>query len=136
MFSVALSLGSPLVAVSDHPALRSSDFPPTKAFAWRAIPRPPSAMVKKGGIWRRGERECFVHYRFAFSPLPLFPLFFYLLIYGFIGQLVSPTVFFPRYTQNTILGEPIQGLPGLLVEGLEVGLSDPVLAPKLADDQF
>ena len=31
MFSVALSLGSPPVAVSDHPALWSSDFPP--AFA-------------------------------------------------------------------------------------------------------
>jgi len=28
LFSVALSLGSPPVAVSDHPALRSSDFPP------------------------------------------------------------------------------------------------------------
>jgi hypothetical protein len=28
MFSVALSLGSPPVAVSDHPALWSSDFPP------------------------------------------------------------------------------------------------------------
>ena len=28
IFSVALSLGSPPVAVSDHPALRSSDFPP------------------------------------------------------------------------------------------------------------
>jgi len=28
MFSVALSLGSPPVAISDHPALWSSDFPP------------------------------------------------------------------------------------------------------------
>ena len=28
LFSAALSLGSPPVAVSDHPALRSSDFPP------------------------------------------------------------------------------------------------------------
>ena len=28
IFSVALSLGSPPVAVSDHPALRCSDFPP------------------------------------------------------------------------------------------------------------
>jgi len=30
MFSVALSLGSPPVAVSDHPALWSSDFPPAR----------------------------------------------------------------------------------------------------------
>ena len=30
MFSVALSLGSPPVAVSDHPALWSSDFPPIR----------------------------------------------------------------------------------------------------------
>ena len=30
IFSVALSLGSPPVAVSDHPALRSSDFPPAR----------------------------------------------------------------------------------------------------------
>ncbi len=28
LFSAALSLGSPPVAVSDHPALRSPDFPP------------------------------------------------------------------------------------------------------------
>jgi len=28
MFSVALSLGSPPVGVTDHPALRSPDFPP------------------------------------------------------------------------------------------------------------
>jgi len=32
IFSVALSLGSPPVAVSDHPALRSSDFPPLVSF--------------------------------------------------------------------------------------------------------
>jgi hypothetical protein len=31
MFSVALSLGSPPVAVNDHPALWSSDFPPASA---------------------------------------------------------------------------------------------------------
>ena len=31
LFSVALSLGSPPVAVSDHPALRSSDFPPPRS---------------------------------------------------------------------------------------------------------
>jgi hypothetical protein len=30
IFSVALSLGLPPVAVSDHPALRSSDFPPVR----------------------------------------------------------------------------------------------------------
>ncbi len=40
MFSVALSLGSPPVAVSDHPALWSSDFPPAYK---QAITRPPSA---------------------------------------------------------------------------------------------
>jgi len=47
MFSVALSLGSPPVAVSDHPALWSSDFPPAARFTWRAITRPPSATDKK-----------------------------------------------------------------------------------------
>ena len=73
---------------------------------------------------------------FRLFPSSPFPLFFYLLIYGFIGQLVSPTVFFPRYTQNTILGEPIQGLPGLLVERLEAGLPNPVFTPELANDQF
>ena len=31
IFSVALSLGSPPVAVSDHPALWSSDFPPLRS---------------------------------------------------------------------------------------------------------
>jgi len=36
-FSVALSLGSPPVAVSDHPALWSSDFPPAH---WRASDHP------------------------------------------------------------------------------------------------
>ena len=41
MFSVALSLGLPPVAVSDHPALWSSDFPPAYQ---QAITRPPSAL--------------------------------------------------------------------------------------------
>ena len=36
MFSVALSLGSPPVAVSDHPALWSSDFPPADKFCRRS----------------------------------------------------------------------------------------------------
>ena len=118
MFSVALSLGSPPVAVSDHPALWSSDFPPAMGFPRRAIPRPPSATYRN-----MGER----------AP---FPLIFYLLIDRFIGQLVGPAVFFPRYTQDTILGEPIQGFPGLLVEGLEAGFANPVLSPELANDQF
>ena len=39
IFSVALSLGSPPVAVSDHPALRSSDFPPARKTG-PAITRP------------------------------------------------------------------------------------------------
>jgi hypothetical protein len=36
IFSVALSLGSPPVAVSDHPALRSPDFPPADKFCQRS----------------------------------------------------------------------------------------------------
>lgn len=36
IFSVALSLGSPPVAVSDHPALRSPDFPPADKFCRRS----------------------------------------------------------------------------------------------------
>src|SRR6266581_4497338 len=37
LFSVALSVGSPPLAVSQHPALRSPDFPPA------ALPRPATA---------------------------------------------------------------------------------------------
>jgi len=134
---VALSLGSPPVAVSDHPALWSSDFPPARRFARRAIPRPPSATDRNmGERAKRGKRRNGIRRFFAFSPLPLFPLIFYLLIYGFVGQLIGPAVFFPRYTQDTILGELIQGLPGFVVEGLEAGLPNPVLAPELANDQF
>jgi hypothetical protein len=50
MFSVALSLGSPPVAVSDHPALWSSDFPPAARSAWRAVTQPPSAIDKKSNL--------------------------------------------------------------------------------------
>jgi len=50
MFSVALSLGSPPVAVSDHPALWSPDFPPATRFARRAITRPPSATDKNSNL--------------------------------------------------------------------------------------
>ncbi len=41
--SVALSLGSPRVAVSDLPALWSPDFPPADGACPPAIPRPPPA---------------------------------------------------------------------------------------------
>ena len=50
MFSVALSLGSPPVAVSDHPALWSSDFPPAARLTWQAVTRPPSATDENSNV--------------------------------------------------------------------------------------
>ena len=44
MFSVALSLGSPPVAVSDHPALWSSDFPPARCGP-AIIPPAPTRLI-------------------------------------------------------------------------------------------
>ena len=136
IFSVALSLGSPPVAVSDHPALRSSDFPPAARFARRAIPRPPSATFNTGEKGEEAKGRKRILFAFPLRFFPFSPLSFYFLIYGFIGQLVGPAVFFPRYTQDTILGEPIQGFPGFVVEGFEARLPNPVLAPELANDQF
>ncbi len=46
IFSVALSLGSSPVAVSDHPALRSPDFPPADKFRRRSSNiLPPNALL-------------------------------------------------------------------------------------------
>jgi len=53
MFSVALSLGSLRVAVSDHRALPSSDFPPghgpRRGDRAIASPTPPAALYHKAG---------------------------------------------------------------------------------------
>ena len=53
--SVALSLGSPRVAVSDLPALWSPDFPPANGACPPAIPRPPPA-PQATGTWVAGQR--------------------------------------------------------------------------------
>ena len=62
--SVALSLGSPRVAVNDLHALRSPDFPPADDRCPPAIPRPPPAAgnlsnrgARRSGIFRESDRE-------------------------------------------------------------------------------
>ena len=46
VFSVALSLGSPPVGVTDHPALWSPDFPPRPPVVDGAITRPSPAALE------------------------------------------------------------------------------------------
>jgi hypothetical protein len=55
--SVALSLGSPRVAVSDLPALWSPDFPPADGVCPPAIPRPPPALQGYRDLGRPGNRH-------------------------------------------------------------------------------
>ena len=49
LFSVALSVGSPPLAVSQHPALRCPDFPPARRFTPGRRP--------SGSLWRRPVKE-------------------------------------------------------------------------------
>ncbi len=52
--SVALSLGSPRVAVNDLPVLWSPDFPPANGDCSPAIPRPPPALgIYQTRAWNR-----------------------------------------------------------------------------------
>jgi hypothetical protein len=53
LFSVALSRGSPRVAVNNHPALRSPDVPRRRH---KAPTRPPSQLVRRSLILRRAAR--------------------------------------------------------------------------------
>ena len=66
IFSVALSLGSPPVAVSDHPALWSSDFPP--AFGRRS-PDPLPHLELQRSKGEKGEKGSPIP--FLLSPLLL-----------------------------------------------------------------
>ncbi len=60
IFSVALSLGSPPVAVSDHPALWSSDFPPARR-SGPAITRSALIHFYNNHSGRRGQSEGIRH---------------------------------------------------------------------------
>jgi len=59
VFSVALSLRSPSLAVSEHPALRSSDFPQSRLRATAAIQPAPSFIISYQA--RAGPRNCRAH---------------------------------------------------------------------------
>jgi hypothetical protein len=127
IFSVALSLGSPPVAVSDHPALWSPDFPP--AFGRRSPDPLPHLELHRS----KGEKGEF----YPISPLtPFIELLSYFLIYGFVSQLICPAIFFPGHMMNIIFGKSIQNLEGLTVQGFKVCFTYSVFPSKLPNHEL
>ncbi len=102
---MALSLGSPPVAVSDHPALWSPDFPPASG---ERSPDPLPHFYTKGLRDPEFKDSRVFSFHFHVTPRtlgPLSPILIrpsYFLIYRLVGQLIGPPILFPGYMMDMV----------------------------------